>query len=190
MIKILKTAVIACSVMISVQNCTAQEVVMNREVVTTGDGKMMLGPQTIDRFSAEPYSDWYLTEMNEYAVDQEAIEQLKKEKIKTFKLTVFVGTWCSDSHREFPRLMKILETVDYPMDKLTVYALNRKKESPTGEEGLYNIHKVPTIIIHKYDKEIGRITEMPASGWIERDLLDIVRKHDSSVKQLFKKEEK
>jgi hypothetical protein len=82
--------------------------------------------------------------------------------------------------------MKILEEIKYPENKLTLLAVNRKRESPTGEEGLYNIQKVPTFILFKYGKEIGRITEMPKSGWLERDLLEILKKDDKSIKELFK----
>ena len=65
---------------------------------------------------------------------------------------------------------------------------NKKKESPTGDEVRYNIQKVPTIIVEKYGKEIGRIIEMPTSGYIERDLVEIMKKDDSSViKEIFNK---
>ena len=62
-----------------------------------------------------------------------------------------------------------------------IVAVNRKKESPTGEEVKYNIQKVPTIIVERYGKEIGRIIEMPASGYIERDLVEILKKNNHSV---------
>lgn len=187
--KNIKNLLAAGVLIMSFQSCTAQQLVVNREVQTEADGKMMLGPQTLDRFTTQPYSDWYQKEFVEYAIDQDAVAQLKKEKINSFNITAFVGTWCEDSHREFPRLMKILKAVDYPMERLSVIAVNRKKESPNGEEGIYNIQKVPTFIVSKYGKEIGRIIEMPTSGWLERDLLEIVKKHDSSVKNLFKKAE-
>ncbi|WP_435525121.1 hypothetical protein [Chryseobacterium indoltheticum] len=51
---------------------------------------------------------------------------------------------------------------------MTIIAVNRKKESPTGDEVKYNVSKVPTIIVEKYGKEIGRIIEMPTTGYIEK----------------------
>ncbi|WP_346985382.1 hypothetical protein [Chryseobacterium sp. POE27] len=63
-----------------------------------------------------------------------------------------------------------------------------KKESPTGDEARYNIQKVPTIILERYGKEIGRIIEMPTTGYIERDLVQILKKDDTSViKEIFNK---
>ncbi|WP_283250772.1 hypothetical protein [Chryseobacterium capnotolerans] len=39
----------------------------------------------------------------------------------------------------------------------------------------------------QYGKELGRIVEMPTSGYIERDLAEILKKNDSSViKEIFK----
>lgn len=173
---------------LAAQQSYAQKAVVNREV-ETNDGKMLLGAQLKDQFVKEPYSEWYAKEFNEYQMDQKAVAELKKNKITAYDLVVFMGTWCEDSHRDFPRLMKILEEVKYPDSRLTIIAVNRKKESPNGEESKYNVSKVPTIIVQKYGKEIGRIIEMPTTGYIERDLVEILKKDDSSViKEIFKKE--
>lgn len=82
--------------------------------------------------------------------------------------------------------MKLLETLKYPEQKLNIIAVNRKKESPSGEEGIYNIQRVPTIIVQKYGKEIGRIVETPKTFYVEKDLLEIIKKDNSSIKDLFK----
>ncbi|MCD0456111.1 TlpA family protein disulfide reductase [Chryseobacterium scophthalmum] len=174
---------------LAMQQFNAQKVVVNREVETTNDGKMLLGNQLKEQFLKEPYSEWYTKEFNEYALDQKAVGELRKKNITSYNLIVFIGTWCEDSHRDFPRLMKILEEVKYPDSRLTIIAVNRKKESPTGDEVKYNVSKVPTIIVEKYGKEIGRIIEMPTTGYVERDLVEILKKDDGSVlKEIFKKE--
>ncbi|MET3036540.1 thioredoxin family protein [Chryseobacterium sp. NRRL B-14859] len=175
------------SLFFAAQQLSAQKVVINREVESQKDGKMLLGHQSKDQFLKAPYADWYVKEHDEYALDQKAISELKKERIGSYDILVFMGTWCEDSHRDFPRLMKILEEVSYPDSKLTIIAVNRKKESPTGDESLYNIQKVPTIILKRYGNEVGRIVEMPTTGYIERDLVEILKKNDSSViKEIFK----
>ncbi|MGE8514790.1 MAG: TlpA family protein disulfide reductase [Chryseobacterium culicis] len=175
------------SLFLAAQQVDAQKVVVNREVETQKDGKMLLGNQLKEQFLKAPYADWYVKEHDEYVLDQKAVSELKKEKIGTYDIIVFMGTWCEDSHRDFPRLMKILEAVSYPENKLNIIAVNRKKESPTGDESLYNLQKVPTIILKRYGKEVGRIIEMPTTGYIERDLVEILKKNDSSViKEIFK----
>lgn len=186
--KIITNIVAVSTLFLTCQQLSAQKVVIGREVETTNDGKMLLGNQLKDKFLQAPYADWYVKEHDEYAMDQKAVSELRKGKINSYNIIVFMGTWCEDSHRDFPRLMKILEEVKYPESKLTIIAVNRKKESPTGDEARYNIQKVPTIIVEKYGKEIGRIVEMPTTGYIERDLVEILKKDDSSViKEIFGK---
>ncbi|MDQ1856542.1 thioredoxin family protein [Chryseobacterium sp. WLY505] len=185
--KFITNIVAFSSLFLAAQQLTAQKVVVNREVETQNDGKMLLGNQLKEQFLKAPYADWYVKEHDEYVLDQKAVSELKKEKIGTYDIIVFMGTWCEDSHRDFPRLMKILEAVSYPESKLNIIAVNRKKESPAGDESLYNLQKVPTIILKRYGKEVGRIIEMPTTGYIERDLVQILKKNDSSViKEIFK----
>ena len=185
--KFITNTLAVSALFLATQQLSAQKVVVNREVETTNDGKMLLGNQLKSQFLKAPYADWYVKEHDEYALDQKAIAELKKKKLIGYDIVVFMGTWCEDSHRDFPRLMRILDELRYPENKLTMIAVNRKKESPTGEEGLYNIHKVQTIIVKKYNKEIGRIIEMPTTGYIERDLVEILKKDDTSVfKEIFK----
>ncbi|OCA72267.1 thioredoxin [Chryseobacterium artocarpi] len=185
--KFITNLVAVSGLFLATQQLSAQKVVVNREVNTEKDGKMLLGHQLKEQFLKAPYADWYVKEHDEYALDQKAISELKKERLGSYDIIVFMGTWCEDSHRDIPRLMKILEEVGFPESKLTIIAVNRKKESPTGDESLYNVQKVPTIILKRYGKEAGRIIEMPTTGYIERDMVEILKKNDSSViKDIFK----
>lgn len=171
---------------ITFQSCNAQKVVVNREVESSDGGKMLLGHQTKAQLEKAPYSEWYVPEYEGYTVDQQALAELKKEKLNSYNLLLILGTWCPDSHREVPRFMKILDLLKFPENKLEIIAVNRKKEAPGGEEGIYNIQRVPTIIVQKYGKEIGRIVEYPASGYLERDLLEILKKDNTNITEVFK----
>lgn len=184
--KITQILLTAGTLFLTLQSCETQKIVVNREVETTNDGKMLLGHQTKNQLLKEPYSAWYTDEHDEYAIDKNAVAELKKAKLSSYNITLVMGTWCEDSHREVPRLFKILEAADFPDNKLTMIAVNRKKEAPNGEEGPLNIQKVPTIIVQKYGKEIGRIIESPVSGYLERDLVEILKKDNTSIKDLLK----
>jgi len=184
--KLIKSIAFASAILLIMQSCETNKVIVNREVDSKNDGKMLLGTQTKDQLLKSPYSDWYSDEYENYQIDEAALSGLRKEKLNSYNLVLFLGTWCEDSHREVPRLMKILDVLKFSEQKLTIIAVNRKKEAPGGEEGLYNIQNVPTIIVKKYGKEIGRIIEYPKSGFLEKDLLEILQKDDSSVKDLIK----
>ncbi|WP_312825120.1 thioredoxin family protein [Epilithonimonas sp.] len=175
-----KISIVLGVMILTLFNSCAERVIVNREVESKNDGKMLLGTQTLDQFRKEPFKTWFDEEYNRYQIDETNLAELKKEKLKSYSLVVFVGSWCEDSHREFPRLIKILDKLKYNPNKMQIIAVNRKKESPAGEEGLYNITKVPTIIVKRFGKEIGRITEMPETGYLERDLLNILEKDNNS----------
>uniref|UniRef100_A0AAU6WLS0 Thioredoxin n=1 Tax=Chryseobacterium endophyticum TaxID=1854762 RepID=A0AAU6WLS0_9FLAO len=114
---------------------------VGREVETTNDGKMLLGMQLKSKFTEAPYSEWYTKEHDEYAMDQKAVGELKKRKINSYNIVVFIGTWCEDSHRDFPRLMKILEEVNYPEGKMKIIAVNRKKSLRTVKKAFITFRK-------------------------------------------------
>ena len=95
-------------------NSCAQKVIINREIDTPEYGKMLLGSQSLDQFQKEPYKAWYDENYTIYPIDKTALEGLKKEKINSYNIIVFLGTWCGDSKRNFPRLMKILEETKFP----------------------------------------------------------------------------
>lgn len=175
--------------LIGASSCSTNKVVLNREIETTNGNKILLGTQTISQFKKEPYSQWYSEKYDEYETDKEILKELKKRHLNRYKIRVFVGTWCGDSKREFPRLMKILDELNYPEKKLTIVGVNTKKESPDGEATHKVISRVPTIIVERYDKEIGRIIEMPETGYIEKDLLEILKKDDkgSAIIDIFNK---
>ena len=145
-------------------------------VHTERDGKMLLGRQMKMQFTKEPFSEWYNKEYDEYEYDAQLVKELQKNKINSYEIIAFFGTWCTDTHRELPRLIKILEVAKYPENKIKLIAVNRKKETPDGEDVLYNIKRVPTIIVKKYGREVGRIIEMPETGFLEQDLLNIIKK--------------
>jgi thiol-disulfide isomerase/thioredoxin len=72
-----------------------------------------------------------------------------------------MGTWCSDSRREVPRFLRILDELNFNNELLTINYVDRKKESPEGDISSLDIKYVPTFIFYKGGKEIGRIIETP-----------------------------
>lgn len=157
-------------------SCLGEKIVVNRQVESSQDGALLLGRQTLDQFHKEPFKDWFAKEYSDYTPHSEAIKSLKKAGINSTRISVFIGTWDTDSQREFSRLIKVLDVMKYPKAKLEIIALNRKKESPAGEEAANNIHQLPTIIIRKYDKVLGRLVGNPKTGLLEQDLVQVLNK--------------
>lgn len=147
--------------------------IFNRIVKQEDGTKMLLGGVDRSSFEKEPFSTWFYKEYDSYKVDQEKIQDLKR-KLKRYRIEVFMGTWCEDSKREYPRLLKILDEAKFSEARLITYALNEGKKSFYGEEEGKDIRFVPTIIFYRGGQEAGRIVEFPVSGSLEEDILMIV----------------
>ncbi|MCA0154361.1 thioredoxin family protein [Winogradskyella vincentii] len=148
---------------------------LNNEILTGDDAPYLLGKIDKSGLQGEHYASWFKEEHSQYEGNNKIIEELSTI-LGDYKIMLFMGTWCSDSQREVPRLYKILEACNYPMNQLTVVALSREanlyKQSPQHEEEGLNIHRVPTIIFYKDGKEVNRIIEEPIKN-LEEDILNI-----------------
>lgn len=95
--------------------------------------------------------------------------------LKNYDILVFLGTWCEDSQRMLPHLSRVLEDAEYPLEQLTLQAVDHQKIAKNNAEKPYDIKLVPTVILLQNGKEVGRITEIPDKS-IEEDLWTIINK--------------
>jgi hypothetical protein len=91
------------------------------------------------------------------------------------EVVVFLGTWCSDSRREVSRLWKALEMLGGPPPfTLRLIGVDRSKTEPAAMVRGWDVQRVPTIVVRRDGREVGRIIETAPRG-IERELLDLLR---------------
>ena len=146
---------------------------INKVVVDEKTGnKMLVGRTDINIFQQPEYSEWYNNEYFGYEPDKFILDQIKMN-IDSINIQIFMGTWCSDSRREVPRFIKILDQLNFDKNNLQLINLDRKKHSPNSEEKDKNIELVPTFILSKNEIEIDRIIEFPIVT-LESDILNIL----------------
>jgi len=136
------------------------------------DDVILLGKITPEIFSDKDFSYWYQPEFDEYTVDSVTISKVS-HLINEINITVILGTWCDDSHREVPRLIKILDYAGFNFDKLNLFAVDHDKKAGTENIDAYGVKFVPTIIFFDKDEEIGRIIETPEAS-LEKDIVKIL----------------
>lgn len=84
-----------------------------------------------------------------------------------------MNTKCHDSEREVPRLIKILNTLNFSEDNLKIILLDSNKKSSDGYENGKDITNTPTIIFLSESIEMNRIVEFPYEN-LEKDILNII----------------
>ena len=88
---------------------------------------------------------------------------------------LFFGSWCHDSEREVPRLLKLLETAGLSEDQLTLIALDYRKREPEGRAVEFNVRYTPTAIFMRDGVEVGRMVERPATT-LHEEILKIYQR--------------
>jgi hypothetical protein len=167
--------IIICLLAASLLSCN--RAIHNATPVTVNGNTILLGKISTQQLQQPPFSDWYTKGYEAYKPDANITDSLK-QSIKGYKFEIFLGTWCGDSKREVPRLMKILETLNVKLSAITIIAVGNRdtlyKQSPAHEESGKQITRVPHLNIYKNGNETGRITETPVTTW-EKDMLGIIR---------------
>ena len=124
-------------------------------------------------FTEDDFNYWFQDEYKHYSIDKETLELLNSDLFSSLQIKAVMGTWCEDSQREIPRIIKILDHLDYNFENLTIIGVDKNKKAEETEADQLNIELVPTIIIFIDDKEIGRIIESPIET-LEKDIFNII----------------
>lgn len=166
-----------------IAGCSVAHVPINTPEVNTRVkdervSQMLLGHCSRTCLMESPYKEWFVKNYDEYLIDTNTAHQLIPF-LENKTIVVFLGTWCGDSRREVPRLMKLLDVCKFPESALKLVMVDYRdgayKQSPQREERGKNVFRVPTFIAYSGNKELGRIIEFPKES-LEKDLLKIVNK--------------
>ena len=154
---------------LSTVSCSAQK---NTVTAVKDEAGNLVGIANKESFLAEPFNAWFTPNYTSYETDKEVMAKLTP-LLKDITIKGFMGTWCGDSQDQTPVLYKILDEAGFNYNQLEIITVNRSKVTPDNlQEGL-NIERVPTFIVYKNSKEIGRFVEYPRES-VEADLLKIV----------------
>ena len=85
-----------------------------------------------------------------------------------------MGTWCEDSKNLLPVFYRLVDKSDYPDSRITLVGVDRAKTAPKNLHTKYKITNVPTFIVIRNGKEIGRVVEYGKTGSIDKELGGIV----------------
>jgi|DewCreStandDraft_4_1066084.scaffolds.fasta_scaffold00742_3 thiol-disulfide isomerase/thioredoxin len=120
------------------------------------------------------HSGWQDFDASDYSLSSDDLITFSKLDVRNIDFIIFAGSWCGDSESEVPIIYKIFRESGIGESKLRLIGVDRQKQDNEGKAMIYNITRVPTLIILRDGSEIGRIVEFPKKSW-ELDIIDIIK---------------
>ena len=117
---------------------------------------------------------------NEYPIfksryeNYKVTQQIDLRESTDLSVIITFGTWCHDSKREVPRMLKILDSAGMKSEQISLIGVDINKTEPNGREQLYNLKNTPTFILLRNGTEVGRIVERPQIS-LESDLINLTK---------------
>jgi thiol-disulfide isomerase/thioredoxin len=130
----------------------------------------------ISKYALQNYDSfmWYLSNQGIYDPAPEIIKAMELAKDKV-QFVIFGGTWCEDTQFIIPRFFKLQEKSGFPDKSISFFGVNRAKETLGNITAAFKITNVPTIIVMKDGKEIGRIVEYGKTGKWDTELAELLK---------------
>ena len=162
----MKRILILLVLLVSMQSINSQDVQFYNN--KKGD-KHIIGSFPIDYLKKDTlYSKWYDKSYDEFTMPK--MDTSWKKELKDMKVDIYLGTWCGDSKNWVPKFLKVWDSLGLNRNQLNFTAFydtkDKYKQGPNGEEKGKNIHRVPTFIFKKENKEVARIVEYPRNDLV------------------------
>jgi len=90
------------------------------------------------------------------------------------EVKILFGTWCHDSQREVPRMLKFLAASGVKEENISLISLDIRKEEPEGRAKALEVRFTPTFVFFSEGAELGRIIERPVVD-LTHDLTALVK---------------
>ncbi|MGZ5189922.1 MAG: thioredoxin family protein [Flavisolibacter sp.] len=146
------------------------------QVTTESDGtKIIKGFFTKKDIVTDSSFAWYAVNLQGYTPDQNALQALRANK-DSINIITFGGTWCSDTKNILPKLFALTDAAGFSQDRVTHIGVDRNKKTIYHLAEAFNVINVPTIIVMKNGKEIGRVVEYGKYGMFDKELGEIIGK--------------
>lgn len=132
------------------------------------------GPLSLERLEASIPE--FAENRRKYQPQESWLAYLRSSRLR-YGLVVAMGTWCSDSREQVPRLVKIVDALGSarPFGEVRLLGVDRGKQVVPGAAFPYGfVERVPTIVVTLEGSEVGRIVESPLSPSLEEDLVRIL----------------
>jgi thiol-disulfide isomerase/thioredoxin len=143
------------------------------EVISDPEGKILKGVLAKRDIASDTAFKWYAANQKGYTAQADAVNALKKNG-ERIRIIAFGGTWCGDTKYILPKFYSITESANFSDDRITLIGVDRSKKTIGHLTEALAVVNVPTFIVFKDGKEIGRVVEYGKTGQWDKELAEIV----------------
>jgi thiol-disulfide isomerase/thioredoxin len=116
---------------------------------------------------------WFVQGQKTFTPNADVVKQYAAAK-DSVSFLVFGGTWCDDTKHLLPNFIATTDAAGFPANHLTLVGVDREKKTLFNLSEVFNVTLVPTIIVMKNGKEIGRVVEYGRIGAPEKEVAQII----------------
>lgn len=116
---------------------------------------------------------WYAQNQKGYTPDAGVTQQYAANK-DSVNIIVFGGTWCGDTKNLLPKFFATTDAAGFPDSRITLIGVDKSKKTFYGLTEAFGITNVPTFIVMKNGREIGRVVEYGKIGSPEKEVAQII----------------
>jgi thiol-disulfide isomerase/thioredoxin len=153
-------------------NASAQDTQITTE---SGGTKIIKGFFTKKDLATDSSFTWFTANQQGYIPEQNALQALKANK-DSINIIAFGGTWCGDTKFILPKFFVLADAAGLSQDRITLVGVDRSKKTIQHLSEAFGIVNVPTIIVMKNGKEVGRVVEYGKYGMFDKELGEIISK--------------
>ena len=139
----------------------------------TNGEKILKGFMSKKDLAGDTAFAWFAENQKGYAPYAAALQSLKTNK-DSLQFLVFGGTWCHDTQFILPKFFSLSDAAGVSQNQITLLGVDRSKKTIQHLSETFNILNVPTIIVLKDGKEIGRVVEYGKTGMFDKELGEII----------------
>lgn len=170
----MKKIISICCLLFAVWNASSQNTYTIAKDPKNPDVLVFKGMIEKSILQQEKSFDWFAQNQKGFIPDSNLVNAMKVNKGKVSFL-IFGGTWCDDTQFIVPKFFKAQELAAFPDSSVAFIGVDREKKSIGNLSQLLNITNVPTIIVMKEGKEIGRVVEYGKTGKWDTELYEMIK---------------
>jgi len=116
---------------------------------------------------------WFAQNQQGYTPDAAALQALKASR-DSINIIAFGGTWCGDTKNILPKFFVLADAAGLSPDRITVIGVDHNKRTIQHLSEAFGITNVPTLIIMKNGRELGRVVEYGHYGSFDKEIGEIL----------------